>query len=115
MRTLLLRWFILTVSVMVAAYIVPGFHVTSVGVGLLAAVVLSLLNAFVRPVLTLLTLPITIVTLGLFCLVLNAAMVGLTAYLLKGVSVAGFGSALLASLVISVTATLTGWLIRSDD
>ena len=114
MIALVIRWLILTLSVVLASQIVPGFHVASTGRAFLAAVVLSLLNAVVRPVLFLLTLPVNIVTLGLFTLVLNGLMLYFTAGLLKGVQVSGLGSAILGSVVISIVSTLVNWLARSN-
>ncbi|MDH3806179.1 MAG: phage holin family protein, partial [Gammaproteobacteria bacterium] len=75
---------------------------------------LSLVNGFVRPVAFLLTLPLTIVTLGLFLLVLNAAMFGLVAAMLDEFSVAGFWSALFGALIVSITSTMASWYIGPD-
>lgn len=115
MVALLIRWLVLTLAVVLAARIVPGFHVASTGTAFLAAVVLSLLNAAVRPVLFLLTLPVTILTLGLFSLVLNGVMLWLTAALLQGVQVRSLSAAILGALVISVASTLMNWLARSSS
>ena len=78
---------------------------------MLAAVLLGLVNAFVRPLAFLFTLPLTILTLGLFLLVLNAAMFGLVAAILDDFSVAGLGSAILGSLIVSITSTIACWYI----
>lgn len=117
MISLLIRWLVLTLAVVLAAHIVPGFRVNSTSAAFLAAVVLSLLNAAVRPVLFLLTLPVNILTLGLFTLVLNGLMLWLTAALLRGVSVSGFGAAVVGAIVISIVSTLINWVAgrRSDD
>jgi len=89
-----------------AAWIVPGVNVSGPGTLVLAAALLGLVNAFVRPVVVLLTLPLTVVTLGLFLLVVNAGMFALVAALLDGFSVSGFWAALFGWLIVS----LTGWL-----
>lgn len=91
----------------VATRIVPGIVVSGTGTLVLAAVVFGLVNAVVRPVAVLLSLPLTVLTLGLFLLVVNAAMLGLTAALLPGMRVSGFFPALLGSIVISVVS----WLV----
>ncbi len=94
-----------------ASVLIPGVQIEGTGTFILAALLLGLVNGFVRPVAFLLTLPITIVTLGLFLLVLNAAMFGLVAAMLDSFSVAGFGSALLGALIVSITSTIASWYI----
>ena len=86
----------------VVAKIVPGMAVDGVGHALLAGLVLGIVNALVRPLLVFLTLPITIITLGLFLLVINALMLKLAAALVPGLHVRGFGAALLGALLLSV-------------
>jgi putative membrane protein len=95
----------------IASAIVPGMTITSTLTLLAAALLLGLVNAFVRPLALLLTLPFTIVTLGLFILVVNAAMLGLVAALLDGFTLSGFVSALLGSLVVSFVGSLVSWTI----
>jgi putative membrane protein len=80
---------------------------------MLAGVVLALCNAFLKPLFVVLTLPITVVTLGLFLLVLNAAMIGLVAWLMHGMHVAGFWSALGTSIIVSVVSGIGGMLARA--
>jgi len=101
---LLLRWFLLACALLLVAYLYPGVQVTSYTSALWAALVLGLLNALVRPVLVLLTLPITLVTLGLFLFVVNALMFWAAASLLSNFNVAGFGAALIGSILYSVLA-----------
>ncbi|MGY0197484.1 phage holin family protein [Leptothrix sp. BB-4] len=101
MIKLLVRWFLLAAALLLVANLDVGVSVTSFRSALLAALVLGLLNAFVRPVLLLLTLPVTLVTLGLFLFVINALMFYGAAWLLDDLTVASFGSALLASLIYS--------------
>lgn len=98
---LFFHWFIATLAILISAYVIPGVTITLSG-ALVAAVVLGALNLFIRPILLVLTLPITIVTLGIFSLVINAALVLLAAYLVPGFSVAGFWAAFLFALVLSI-------------
>ncbi|MCB4824012.1 phage holin family protein [Roseicella aerolata] len=96
------RSFITAFALWAATELVPGIEVRGVFSLLLAALVFGLVNAVVRPVLVLLSLPITLLTLGLFLLVVNAAMLGLTAWVLPGFSVAGFWPALFGAIVVSI-------------
>jgi len=105
----LIRTLISAFGLWVASAIVPGMAFRGTGSLLLAALLLGIVNAFVRPVLVLFTLPITFLTLGAFLLVINAAMLGLVAAMLDGFALAGFGSALLGSIVVSLTA----WIASS--
>jgi putative membrane protein len=86
-------------------------HIDSAQTLLLAAVVLGIINAFVRPIVVILTLPLTLLTLGFFLLVVNALMVMLVARLIPGFHVAGFWPAFLTALIVSVTGWLASWLI----
>lgn len=104
----LLHWLIVTAALWVAAYLVPGVMVSSVSALLIAALVLGLVNALVRPILTILTLPITIVTLGLFYLVVNGAAFGLAAALVPGFELAGFGSAVVGAFLVSLVSWALG-------
>jgi len=87
---------------LVVAHVVTGIEVRDWGAALLAALVLGVVNAVVRPILVMLTLPLTIVTLGLFLFVVNALMLQLAAYFVPGFKVAGFGAALLGSLLLTI-------------
>ncbi len=98
---ILFHWVIATLAILIAAYIVPGVTVTPVS-ALIAAVVLAALNLFIRPILVVLTLPINILTLGLFSLVINAGLVLLVSAIVPGFFVAGFWTAFLFALVLSV-------------
>ncbi len=110
----LLRVVVNALAIMLAASIVPGIAVDGLVSALAAAVLLGLINAFVRPVLLILTLPITLLTLGLFLLVLNGFCFWLVAWLVKGFHVAGFGSALLGALVVSVVSWIVTALISDS-
>src|SRR3989344_8363329 len=96
---LLLRWLISALSVIVTAYVVPGVRVANFWTALIAALILGLINALIRPLVLLLTLPVNIVTLGLFTLVINALMFWLASSLVKGFDVANFTAAFLGALV----------------
>ncbi|MCB9665094.1 MAG: phage holin family protein [Alphaproteobacteria bacterium] len=107
------RLVIAMLGLWLASAIVPGVVIDGVGTLVLAALLMGIVNAFVRPVLVLLTLPLTVVTLGLFLLVVNAAMFGLVAALLPGFSVSGFWAALLGTLVVGATSAVASWNIGS--
>ena len=101
MKTLA-RWFLLAAALLLVAHLYPGVTVKSFGSALIAAFVLGLLNTLVRPLLVLLTLPVTLLTLGLFLFVINALMFWAAASVLEGFHVAGFGAALIGSLLYSL-------------
>ena len=98
---LFFHWLIAALAIGIASYIVPCVSVTLVG-ALIAAIVLGALNLFIRPILLLLTLPINIITLGLFSLVINACLVLLASYVVPGFYVSGFWTALLFALVLAI-------------
>ncbi|MES2251737.1 phage holin family protein [Variovorax boronicumulans] len=106
---ILLKWLLSAVALLAVAYLYSGVQVQSFGAALLAAAVIGLLNMVVRPVLVILTLPVTIVTLGLFLFVINALLFWAASGLLGGFHVNGFLAALLGSLIYS----LLGLLIES--
>lgn len=114
MQGFFLRTLITLLGLLLASAIIPGVDIDGTGSVILAAVLLGLVNGFVRPVAFLLTLPITILTLGLFLFVLNAAMFGLVAAMLDNFVVAGFWSAIFGSLVVSITSTVASWYIGPD-
>jgi len=109
MKGLFIRWLVLTLSILAAAYLFEGIEVSSFASAFFAAAVLGILNAFFRPILILLTLPINLLTLGLFTFVVNALMLMLTSSIISGFHVQGFWSAVFGSLVISVAS----WLLTS--
>lgn len=98
---LLLNWLLSAVALLAVAHLYSGVVVTSFTSALLAAAVLGALNAVVRPLLVLLTLPVTVITMGLFLFIINALMFWAAASLLSGLDVRGFGAALLGSLIYS--------------
>lgn len=105
MKTLL-RWLLLAAALLLVAHLYSGVQVSSFVSALVAALVLGLLNTLLRPLLVLLTLPVTLVTLGLFLFVINALMFYMAANLLDGFNVNGFGAALLGSLIYSLCGML---------
>jgi putative membrane protein len=116
---LVLRWLMLALSVWVAAELIEGIHLEGWGSTLAVAAILGLLNLYLRPVLFLLSFPITIVTLGLFIIVINAVLLGLTDWLANLIDairfdVDGVGAALLGALVISAVNMVLGWVIKPE-
>ncbi len=105
---ILLHWLLATIAIIIAAYILPGVEVSNFLAGLAAALILGLINATIRPVLFLLTLPINVLTLGLFSLVINAILIMLTSVIVPGFEVNGFGWALLFGILLS----LLNWVLR---
>jgi len=98
-------------AIIIAAWLLPGIHITSPWSALLAGVILGFVNAIVRPVLFFLTLPLTLLTLGLFIFVLNAICFALTAWLVPGFSVDGFFSALVGALLVSVVSWILNGIV----
>jgi putative membrane protein len=113
MQGLLLRWLILTTAIVIAAYLLPGIAVASFWSALFAALVLGFLNAFFRPILIILTLPINVFTIGLFTFVINAFLLQMTSGVIGGFAVSGFGSALLGSIIISIISGLISSTINN--
>ncbi len=111
MSYLLFRWILNAIALLFVAYVVPGFGVESLFTALIAALILGLVNALVRPLLFILTLPVTILTLGLFTFVLNALMILLVSTIVKGFTVDGFVSALFGAVVLWVMSLVTNWLV----
>ncbi|MDP3880902.1 MAG: phage holin family protein [bacterium] len=99
---ILINWLLSTVVILVGAYIIPGVVVSSFVAALFAALVIGIINAFIRPIILLLTLPINILTLGLFTLVINALLIMLAAAIAPGFSVDGFLAALLFSIALFI-------------
>ena len=114
MMHLLLRWLLNTIALFVVANIVPGFHYESLTYLAIAALILGLLNAIVRPILFLLTLPLTVVTLGLFLIVLNAIMLELTAWLVSGFKIDSFGWACVGAIVLGLISLVTNRIGRDE-
>ena len=111
MLMLLARWIVNAAALMLVAYIYPGVHVDSFMAALFAALVLGLVNAVIRPLLVILTLPVTLLTLGLFLFVINALCFWLVAEMVGGFTVGGFGAALVGSILYSLITLVTSWLL----
>jgi putative membrane protein len=109
MRGLMIRWLLLSIAIILTSYLIDGIYVRSFTSALFAALVLGVLNALFRPVLLIVTLPINIVTLGLFTFVINALLLKMVSGVVPGFYVHGFFSAVFGSLLIS----LVSWLLNS--
>jgi putative membrane protein len=106
---ILIRWLILTAAIIVASYLLEGIHISGFFSAFFAAAILGILNALFRPVLLILTLPINILTLGLFTFIINALMLKMASGVIPGFEVHGFWTAVFGSLIISVVS----WLLNS--
>jgi len=115
MVKIILRWIINALVLMGLTYIVPGVYFTNFYAALIAALVLGIVNAILKPILVVLTLPINIITLGLFTLVINGLLFWLVSTFVKGFFVADFWSAFLAALVFSIISIFLSWLDRGFD
>jgi putative membrane protein len=111
MAGFLVRTLITALGLWLADAILPGIDIETPGTLILAALLMGLVNALVRPIAIVLTFPITMVTLGLFLLVINAAMFGLVAAFLEGFRVSGFFAALFGWLIVSLTSMVASWCI----
>ncbi|MBV8882959.1 MAG: phage holin family protein [Chroococcidiopsidaceae cyanobacterium CP_BM_RX_35] len=113
----LLTWFVTAVALLITAQIVPGFIIKSFAAALVAAVILGLVNAIVRPLVVLFTLPLTIFTLGLFLFVVNAIMLLLVSYLTPGFGliITGFVPALLGSIVLAIVASVLNLFLSAFE
>ena len=112
MHSFVFRWLTTALGIGVAAQVLPGIQVDGLWPTVVAALLLGLVNVTLRPILLFLTLPLTVLTLGLFALVVNGAMLLLVASVVKGVHVAGFGSAILGAVIISLVGSLLSWLLK---
>jgi putative membrane protein len=114
MKGFFVRWLLNVMSLVVAVHIVPGISFDNWRTMAIAALVLGLLNAFLRPILVLLTRPVNVLTLGIFTLFINGFIFYFAAWLLKGFVVAGYLSAFLGALVVSVVGMLLGFIFNPD-
>ena len=116
---LIVRWLLLAASVWVAAWLIGGIHLNGLKSTLIVAAILGLFNLYLRPMLVVLSCPLTILTLGLFIFVINAILLGLTDWVagqIGGINfqVDNFGSALLGAIVITIVSTLLNWIVKPD-
>lgn len=109
---LILRWIINALALFAAATFIPGFGVATFYSALIAALVLGLINAIIRPLIFILTLPVTIFTLGLFTFVINALMLYLMSTIVKGITLESFVSAFLTAIFLWLVSLATNWLIK---
>lgn len=114
MKGLLIRFLVTGVAVLLAAQIVPGIEIHGLAAGLAAVILLALLNALVRPVLYLLSIPFIILTLGLFMVIINALLLQFTAFLVKGFVVQGFWPSFWGALLISLVSSILNLLISEE-
>jgi putative membrane protein len=118
MLSFFLTWIVAAVSLVITAYIVPGIEVDNFPAAMVAAVFIGLVNAFVRPIITLLTLPLSILTLGLFLFVVNAISLSLASWLAGafsiGFTVSGFWPAFFGSIVLSFVSGLIGRFVNAN-
>ena len=109
---ILITWLASALAIVLSAWIVPKAYIGGLGTALLAAFILGAVNAVIRPILIIFTLPLNILTLGLFTFVINALMVSLTAFILPGFVVNGFWTALLFSLILTLISQIINELIK---
>ncbi|MGB5255931.1 MAG: phage holin family protein [Woeseiaceae bacterium] len=114
MQGIVLRTLISMLGLYLASQVLSGVNIVGTGTFILAALLLGIVNAVVRPIALVLTFPLTILTLGLFLFVLNAAMFGLVAALLQNFAISGFWSAVFGSIIVSITNTVSSWYIGPD-
>ena len=115
MTAFLIRWLVTTIAVYAAEKLIPGIHCNSASALLGASLLLGIVNAFVRPILLLLSIPFIIVTMGLFILVVNALMLMLVAQIVPSFSVDGFWNAFFGSIVISLVSWILSSFFRTSD
>jgi len=115
MMNVIIKWFIVALSLLLAEYLIPGISVASFYTALIVAVLLGIVNLILKPILVILTLPINIMTLGLFTLVINAALFWFLATIVKGFYVDGFIAAFLGALLVSVVSYFGNKLLLDND
>ena len=115
MLRFLLTWLATAIALLVTASVVPGLTITGIKAAIIGAAILGFVNAVVKPILIVFTLPLTILTLGLFLLVVNAIALGLVGYLTPGFVVGGFFSALFGSLVLSIVSGLINQFFSLEE
>ncbi len=114
MLHLLLKWLVSAISLLIVAYLIPGFHVAGFQAALIAALVIGLVNGTLGAVLRFFTFPFRILTLGLLTWVINALMIWLSTQFVDGFSISGFIPAMLGSLALAIVSTILGWLTPSS-
>lgn len=109
---LILRWLINTVAILLMAYYLPGIAVSGFYAALIAALILGIINAIIRPLIVLLTLPVNILTLGLFTFLINAFLFWFASTIVKGFEVADFKAAFLGALIMWLVSWFSNWLLK---
>ena len=109
------RWLVITIAILLSSKFISGIRVDSLLTALIAAGILGLINVFIRPVLIILTLPLSIITLGIFSFFINAFLLELVAYLIPGFEVDGFLAAFLGALIISIVSWLANFFIVNNN
>ena len=112
MISIIVRWVLNALALYIVANILPGIHLSDFGSALVAVVIIGLVNVLIKPILFLLTLPVTVITFGLFAFVLNALMLMLASALTPGFKIDGFGTALLGSILLSLVTTILYSLVQ---
>jgi putative membrane protein len=114
MNLLLIRWLTLTAAILVTAYLLDGIRVTGVFSALAAAALLGILNAFLRPIALILTLPVNVLTFGLFTFVINAILLKLVSGIIRGFEVIGFWPAIFGSVLISLVSWALNMIVQKQ-
>ncbi len=114
MRGIFIRFAVTWIAVFLAGYMIPGIRVDTVGAGIAAAIVLALLNAIIRPILYMVSVPLILLTLGLFTVVINALLLELVAWLVEGFHVNGFWPAFWGAVVISIVSTILNLCVSAE-
>ncbi|MFC1599149.1 phage holin family protein [Patescibacteria group bacterium] len=109
---LILRWLINAIAIIAIAFYLPGVAVSGFYAALIAALILGIINAIIRPLLILLTLPVNILTLGLFTLIINAVLFWFASTIVKGFEVADFKAAFLGALIMWLVSWVSNWLLK---
>lgn len=111
-KGILARWFIVSVSILLTAYLLPGIQISGIWGAILAAAVLGIMNAILKPIIVLLSLPFYIITLGLFGLIVNGLMLALASAITPAIEIDGFGTAIIGAILISIFNMIIGWIIK---
>jgi putative membrane protein len=115
MLNFFLTWVLSAISLGITAYIVPGFTISSWQAAAVGVVVMALVNAIIKPIITIFTLPLTLLTLGLFLFIVNAISISLVAYLTPGFSISSFWAALFGSIVLSLVSSVFNQILAKSN
>ncbi|NJK39937.1 MAG: phage holin family protein [Oscillatoriales cyanobacterium RM1_1_9] len=115
MLNFFITWILAAIALSITAFIVPGVAISNWQAAAVAAIVMGLVNAIVKPILTILTLPITLLTLGLFLLVVNAISLSLVGFITPGLTISGFWPALFGAIVLSLVSSLISSFVNRDE